>query len=113
VLINFLTNAIKYSPNADKVDVWIRQSEKNWVSVSVKDFGIGIDEKDHEKIFERFYRVGGKEEQTFPGFGIGLFIAKEIIVRHGGMIHLISKKGKGSTFTFTLPIAGSKLKKNE
>ena len=113
VLINFLTNAIKYSPNDDKVEVWIRQSGKNSVSVSVKDFGIGIDEKDHEKIFERFYRVGGKEEQTFPGFGIGLFIAKEIILRHGGTIRLTSEKGKGSTFTFTLPIAGSKLKKDE
>jgi len=106
-LINFLTNAIKYSPNADKVEVWIRSSEKNWVSVSVKDFGIGIDETDHEKIFERFYRAGGKEEQTFPGFGIGLFIAKEIIQRHGGAIGLTSKKGKGSVFTFTLPTTGS------
>jgi signal transduction histidine kinase len=108
VLINFLTNAIKYSPNADKVEVWIRQSERNCVSVSVRDFGIGIDEKDHEKIFERFYRAGGKEEQTFPGFGIGLFIAKEIIQRHGGTIGLISEKGIGSVFTFTLPALGNK-----
>lgn len=110
VLINFLTNAIKYSPNADKVEVWIRQLGKNRVSVSVKDFGIGIDEKDHEKIFERFYRVGGKEEQTFPGFGIGLFIAKEIIQRHGGTIDLTSEKGKGSVFTFTLPAADCQTK---
>jgi PAS domain S-box-containing protein len=108
VLINFLTNAIKYSPNSDKVEVWIRQSEKNWVSISVKDFGIGVDEKDHEKIFERFYRAGGKEEQTFPGFGIGLFIAKEIIQRHGGTIGLTSQKGVGSIFTFTLPAVGNK-----
>jgi PAS domain S-box-containing protein len=108
VLINFLTNAIKYSPNADKVEVWIRQSENNCVSVSVRDFGIGIDEKDHEKIFERFYRAGGKEEQTFPGFGIGLFIAKEIIQRHGGTISLVSEKGIGSVFTFTLPALGNK-----
>jgi PAS domain S-box-containing protein len=113
VLINFLTNAIKYSPNADKVEVWIRQSEKNWVSVSVKDFGIGIEEKDHEKIFERFYRAGGKEEQTFPGFGIGLFIAKEIVQRHGGIIGLTSEKGKGAVFTFTLPTTGNKTNKNE
>jgi signal transduction histidine kinase len=108
VLINFLTNAIKYSPNSDKVEVWIRYSEKNRVSVSVKDFGIGIDEKDHEKIFERFYRAGGKEEQTFPGFGIGLFIAKEIIQRHGGTIDLTSQKGVGSVFTFTLPTVRNK-----
>jgi len=113
VLINFLTNAIKYSPAADKVEVWIKQSANRSVSVSVKDFGIGIDKKDHEKIFERFYRAGGKEEQTFPGFGIGLFIAKEIILRHSGTIHLTSERGKGSVFTFTLPTAGSKLNKNE
>src|SRR6476620_11846961 len=113
VLINFLTNAIKYSPNSDKVEVWIRQSEKNRVSVRVKDFGIGVDEKDHEKIFERFYRAGGKEEQTFPGFGIGLFIAKEIIERHGGSISLTSEKGKGSVFTFTLPATCFKTTKNE
>jgi signal transduction histidine kinase len=113
VLINFLSNAIKYSPNSDKVEVWIRQSEKKCVSVSVKDFGIGIDEKDHEKIFERFYRAGGKEEQTFPGFGIGLFIAKEIIERHGGTIGLTSQKGKGSVFTFTLPTTGNKMNTNE
>jgi len=113
VLINFLTNAIKYSPSSDKVEVWIRRSAKACVSVSVKDFGIGIDEKDHEKIFERFYRVDGKEEQTFPGFGIGLFIAKEIIQRHSGTIGLTSQKGKGSVFTFTLPTAGNKTNKNE
>jgi PAS domain S-box-containing protein len=113
VLINFLTNAIKYSPNSDKVEVWVRQSEKDRVSVSVKDFGIGIEEKDHEKIFERFYRVGGKEEQTFPGFGIGLFIAKEIIQRHDGIIGLVSQKGKGSIFTFTLPTTANKTNKHE
>ena len=113
VLINFLTNAIKYSPNSDKVEVWVRQSEKDRVSVSVKDFGIGIEEKDHEKIFERFYRVGGKEEQTFPGFGIGLFIAKEIIQRHDGIIGLVSQKGKGSIFTFKLPTTVNKTNKHE
>jgi PAS domain S-box-containing protein len=105
VLINFLTNAIKYSPNSDRIEVWIRQSEKNTVSVSIRDSGIGIDKKYHEKIFERFYRAEGKEEQTYPGFGIGLFIAKEIIERHNGSIQLTSDKGKGSVFTFILSVA--------
>ena len=94
------------------MEVWIQRSEKKCVSVSAKDFGIGIEEKDHEKIFERFYRAAGKEEQTFPGFGIGLFIAKEIIQRHEGTIGLRSAKGKGSVFTFTLPIAGNKKNEN-
>src|SRR6266496_610779 len=104
VLINFLTNAIKYSPNSDKVEVWIKQLNENHVSVSVKDYGIGIEKKYHERIFERFYRAEGKEEQTYPGFGIGLFIAKEIIQRHDGSILLVSEKGKGSVFTFNLPV---------
>jgi PAS domain S-box-containing protein len=103
VLVNLLTNAIKYSPLADKIDVTIHQIEKNSVSISVKDFGIGIDKRDHEKIFERFYRAEGHNEQTYPGFGIGLFIAKETVKRHEGMIRVESEKGKGSVFTFTLP----------
>jgi PAS domain S-box-containing protein len=104
VLTNFLTNAIKYSPSSELIEVRMKLL-KGSISISVKDYGIGIDKKDQEKIFERFYRVHGKEEQTYPGFGIGLFIAKEIILRHGGTIFLESKKGKGSVFTFTLPIA--------
>jgi len=106
VLINFLTNAIKYSPDSSKIEVWIKQAGNDSVSVSVKDYGIGIDKRHHDKIFDRFYRVEGKEEQTYPGFGIGLFIAKEIIQQHGGSIDFTSEKGKGSVFTFTLRIAG-------
>jgi PAS domain S-box-containing protein len=107
VLINFLTNAIKYSPVFDKIEVWIQQAGKNAVAISVKDSGIGIDKKYHEKIFDRFYRAEDKQEQTYPGFGIGLFIAKEIIQRHDGFISLKSEKGKGSVFTFTVPLAAT------
>jgi signal transduction histidine kinase len=74
--------------------------------VSVKDEGIGIDKDYQEKIFERFYRVEGKSEKTFPGFGIGLFIASEIIKRHGGNIGVSSNRGKGSRFYFSLPLHG-------
>jgi len=113
VLINFLTNAIKYSPVSDKIEVWIQQAGKNAVSISVKDSGIGIDKKYHERIFERFYRAEEKEEQTYPGFGIGLFIAKEIIQRHDGLVTLKSEKGKGSVFTFTVPLVPAKQNINE
>jgi signal transduction histidine kinase len=58
------------------------------------------------KIFERFYRSRGKAEQTYPGFGIGLFIANEFIQKHGGQVWVESEKGKGSIFTFALPIPG-------
>ncbi|HEU5168368.1 MAG TPA: PAS domain-containing protein [Chitinophagaceae bacterium] len=103
VMINFLTNAIKYSPDNNKIDVSIHQFREQ-VAFSVKDYGIGIDKEEQQKIFERFYRAKGKEEQTYPGFGIGLFIAKEFVEKHGGEVLVESKKGKGSVFTFTLPI---------
>ena len=109
VIINLLTNAIKYSPGADKIDITIERHDTDRVAVQVRDYGIGIDKKFHERIFERFFRAKGQEEQTYPGFGIGLFIAKEIIQRHGGSIYVASEKRKGSLFTFTLPL-GKKIK---
>jgi PAS domain S-box-containing protein len=104
VMINFLTNAIKYSPDNDKIDVTIHKKAKEEVCFSVRDYGIGIEKEEQKKIFERFYRSKGKAEQTYPGFGIGLFIAYEFIQKHGGQVWVESEKGKGSTFTFTLPI---------
>jgi signal transduction histidine kinase len=103
VLINLIVNAIKYSPKADKVII-STQLQNDDIIVSVQDFGIGIDTDDHKKVFERFYRVQGKNEKTFPGFGIGLFIAKEIISNHNGKIWVESEKGKGSVFYFSLPV---------
>lgn len=103
VIMNFLTNAIKYSPDADSVEVFVQGNEK-FASIRVKDHGIGIHKKDHQRIFERFYRVEGRSEQTFPGFGIGLFIASEIIHRHNGSISVNSERGKGAEFIVTLPL---------
>ena len=105
VMYNLLTNAIKYSPKINSIEVNIFQPSENSVSVSICDHGIGIEKRHHQKIFERFYRVEGKSEQTYPGFGIGLFIASEIIQRHKGKFYVESEKGEGSTFTFTLPVA--------
>src|SRR6185437_15808775 len=103
VLINFLTNAIKYSPESKIIKVKCN-IENNLAITTVQDFGIGISKKDQEKVFERFYRVEGKNERTFPGFGIGLFIASEIIKRHNGKIRVKSDVGKGSVFSFELPL---------
>ena len=102
VLINFINNAIKYSPQSNSIEIRIYKTDTGKVSVSVKDFGIGINKEEQQKIFERFYRVGGKNEQTFPGFGIGLFIANSIIQKHDGIISINSTKGIGSEFIFTL-----------
>jgi signal transduction histidine kinase len=103
VLLNLLTNAIKYSPDSDCVEIYAEQ-RKNKAIIKVKDKGIGIDKKDHERIFQRFYRVEGRSEQTYPGFGIGLFIANEIVQRHNGIIFVQSEKGKGSEFIVELPV---------
>ena len=103
VIINFLSNAIKYSSDSKIIDVTCRV--KNYeVEVSVKDHGIGINKEELPKIFERFFRGGGINERTIPGFGIGLFIAEEIMKRHGGKIGADSEPGKGSRFYFTLPM---------
>jgi signal transduction histidine kinase len=105
VISNLLTNAIKYSPDFTDINVTSETDHKE-IRVRVQDFGIGINKADQEKIFNRFYRVEGTSEKTFPGFGIGLFICQDIIQRHKGKIGVISEPGKGSTFYFMLPVGG-------
>ncbi len=106
VITNLLTNAIKYSPETDRIDVLIRNIDGQ-VRVTVHDYGIGISKEEQDKIFNRFYRVEGRNEQTFSGFGIGLFVASEIVRRHNGRIWVDSEKGKGSFFSFELPAVSS------
>ena len=103
VITNYLTNAIKYSPRADKVVLKTRANDKELV-LSVQDFGLGLPREDQEKVFERFYRVGGMGYETYPGLGLGLYISAEIIQRHNGSVSVESKKGEGSTFYFSLPL---------
>lgn len=104
VIINFLTNAIKYSPAADKIIVRTKLKH-DMVVLSVQDFGVGISSADQKKVFQRFYRAEGAELESFPGLGLGLYICADIIKRQGGKIWLKSKKGQGSTFYFSLPIS--------
>jgi signal transduction histidine kinase len=99
---NLLSNAVKYSPDNSKIQVTIHLYDGK-PAFTVRDDGIGIHEEDQKKIFERFYRVKGGTVHTYPGFGIGLFIVKEFVERHGGQVVVQSEQGKGSTFTFTLP----------
>lgn len=103
VIINFVTNALKYSPEGNRVIIKIFEGKNAHVGVSVRDFGIGIAKKEQKKIFKRFYRIAGNKDYTYAGFGIGLYLSNEIIKRHKGRIYLDSQIGKGSEFTFTLP----------
>lgn len=102
VITNLITNAIKYSPNADHIIV-STSLQGNEVLFSVQDLGIGIPKKHQEKVFEQFYRGAGDMQHTFPGLGLGLYISSEIIKREGGRIWVTSKVGEGSTFCFALP----------
>jgi signal transduction histidine kinase len=103
VINNLLANALKYSPNNKNVIVKVKR-ENSKVLVGVRDYGIGINKDQQKKIFDRLYQVTDDYEKTFPGLGMGLFIAKEIIEYHKGRLWVESTKGKGSTFYFTLPI---------
>jgi signal transduction histidine kinase len=103
VITNLLTNAIKYSPEGGKIFITTKEKPKE-VVISIKDQGIGIDSEHQKRIFEKLYRVIDSKEQTYPGFGIGLYICSEIIRQHRGKIWVESKKKKGSTFHFTLPL---------
>lgn len=102
VMSNLISNAIKYSPDADEVIV-STQMKDNMIKFSVKDFGIGIPEDKQHKVFEQYYRVSGTKEHTFPGLGLGLYISSEIIKRTGGKIYVHSVEGKGSDFCFEIP----------
>ena len=103
VLTNLLTNAIKYSPQAETVVVkTVRTGDA--IITSVQDFGIGIPGEKQQYIFERFFRVGGGTQNTYPGLGLGLYISAEFVKRHGGSIWVESEEGKGTTFSFSLPL---------
>ena len=101
VLSNLLTNAIKYSPQAEQVIVRLAATREG-LTVGVQDFGIGIPKGELERVFEQFYRIA-KHERTATGLGIGLSIAYKIIEHHGGRLWVESVEGRGSTFSFWLP----------
>lgn len=101
VIVNFLSNAIKYSPDADKLILRVEQEAGN-LRISVQDFGIGIPEDRKPYIFDRFFRVH-QSSQKFSGLGLGLYISSEIIKRHNGEIGVDSEPNKGSVFWFTIP----------
>jgi len=100
---NLLTNAIKFSQGHNKITVELFENTK-YMQVSIVDFGIGIDKFHLPKIFERFYRIPGQKEETFPGLGIGLFISQQIIKKHGGKIWAESIQNKETKFNFQIPI---------
>jgi two-component system phosphate regulon sensor histidine kinase PhoR len=105
VLVNLLDNALKYTPSGGSVSV-TAVNEGAMVLIAVTDTGIGIPPRDIPRIFERFYRVDEARSRDQGGTGLGLSIVKHIVQLHGGTVTVQSTPGKGSTFSFTLPLGG-------
>jgi PAS domain S-box-containing protein len=103
VILNLVSNAIKYSPKGKQVKIESRVMDGNAV-VSVSDKGMGIKPDEQERLFDRYYRVESNQMKNISGFGIGLYLSAEIVNRHDGRIWVDSVLGEGSTFSFSLPI---------
>lgn len=103
VISNFLSNAIKYSPRGSTITIASKTTDCG-PTISVTDLGVGIKLKDQKRLFQRFYRVDNEKTMTVSGFGIGLYLASEIIQCHKGKIGVESAEGEGSTFYFSLPV---------
>jgi len=106
VLVNLVSNAVKYTPAGGTVRVQASHASGE-VQVSVADTGPGISQADQARLFDRFFRSENPETRALAGTGLGLSIVKSIVERHGGRIWVRSRPGKGSTFTFSLPLEGS------
>lgn len=104
VMVNLLTNALKYSPNGGQIAVQV-DKKRDYAFVSVTDPGIGIPVEEQPRLFQRFFRAGNATTRNYSGLGIGLYVSHEIIRRHGGEFEVKSALGAGSTFTFTVPLA--------
>jgi GAF domain-containing protein/HAMP domain-containing protein len=103
ILVNLLSNAVKFTPDGGRIDVKARREEDN-VVIAVHDTGIGIAPDDQAAVFEEFRQVGRDYTNKQEGTGLGLALTKKFVELHGGRIWLESEPGKGSTFTFTIPM---------
>ncbi len=112
VLINILSNAIKFTPDHGKICIRANRvrpdsgsSGKDMIEIEVRDTGIGIRSEDQDVVFDQFRQLNPPAGRENPGAGLGLFISKKLIEVHGGAIRLQSEAGQGSAFSFTLPVA--------
>ncbi len=105
VVTNLLNNAIKYMPDGGAIAVTLREFPLGYAELAVRDSGIGIPEAEQGRVFGRFARAANARAQGIHGTGLGLYLCRELVERHGGRIWFDSEEGKGSTFAFALPLA--------
>jgi signal transduction histidine kinase len=111
VMINLISNAIKYSPAGGEVNLRMKMDESN-LRIEIQDHGIGIAKEHQPKLFEAFYRVDSSHTAAIPGTGLGLTIVKAIVEHHGGRCWFESEVGKGTTFFLLIP-ARREIKRGE
>jgi two-component system, OmpR family, phosphate regulon sensor histidine kinase PhoR len=107
VYVNLLHNAVKFSPDGGAVTVTVRAEDGRVVS-AIADHGVGIPRAAQARIFERFYKVDRARVRSGGGTGLGLSIARHVVEQHGGRIWVESREGRGSTFSFALPVGAAR-----
>jgi PAS domain S-box-containing protein len=103
ILVNLLSNAVKFTPEGGRVHV-TANIEADMLAVSVTDTGVGIPKEEHESIFDKFHQVGVTTKGVREGTGLGLPITRRLVEQHGGTMNVESEPGRGSRFTFTIPL---------
>ena len=106
VMVNLAGNSIKYTQSGGVVEI-SHEVKDGMLITHVRDNGFGISKKAQEKLFEKFYRVKTQKTKDVAGTGLGLFIVKQIVQKMDGKIWVISQSGKGSTFSFSIPLVGA------
>jgi two-component system sensor histidine kinase BaeS len=105
VLHNLVDNALRYTPAGGSIEIGADYDKPGWVTVSVSDTGAGITRKDLPHVFDHFYKADRSRQRGHGGAGIGLAMVKKVVELHGGTVWVKTRKGKGTTFYFTLPVA--------
>jgi two-component system, OmpR family, sensor histidine kinase BaeS len=105
VLHNLVDNALRYTAAGGNIEIGAKYAKPGWVTVSVSDTGAGIAPKDLPNVFDHFYKADRSRQRGHGGAGIGLAMVKRLVELHGGTVWVKSRKGKGTTFYFTLPVA--------
>jgi len=110
IVTNLLSNAVKFTPEGGRIQIDVQEAGE-FFSVSVTDTGVGIPRSEHASIFEKFYQVGQTTKGVREGTGLGLAITRHLVEEHGGRIEVESEPGKGSRFTFALPVRAARPEK--